>query len=167
MRIYVGPDIHVWPEQTVVASRPDRSVWPDGVPRRKGMVIFLVLLAVALFSIVLAVTTTQALAQRRLAQQRNRQLQADWLARAGVEVAAAQLLENAASFKLERKDIAPDGVVQITVEKSDADLFDVRAEATINAEGLPPVIRSAHTRFQRRATDGVVRLRTIADIVKD
>ncbi len=128
--------------------------------RRAGMAIILILVALAVLTIVLSVATSQALAQRRLAQQRARQLQADWLARAGIELAAARLLGQPGAFTTEHKDLAPDALVRVVVEKTGDNVFDVRAETEIKSGDAIAVIRSARVRF-RRSDIGAPRLQAL------
>ena len=54
-------------------------------PRRTGMAIVIVLAAMAILTVILSVITLQIVEQRRVVRQRHRQLQADWLTRAGLK----------------------------------------------------------------------------------
>ncbi len=128
--------------------------------KRKGFALITALIVMAVLAIVLTVVTMQIVAQRNLLRQRERQLQADWLARAGVELAAARLLDSPMEFSEERSDLAPAGKVKIDVKKS-ADVFVVSAEAEVGLAGEKAVIRAAIGRFRRTDSGGVIRLQTV------
>jgi Tfp pilus assembly protein PilX len=63
--------------------------------RRLGAVLFVVLVCLAVATVISVVVVKQAATERRAAQLNHRDLQAIWLAEAGVERAAARLAANA------------------------------------------------------------------------
>ena len=132
---------------------------------RKGFALITVLVVMSVLAIVLTVVTVQVVAQRDLLRQRERQLQADWLARAGVELAAARLIDSPKEFSEERSDLAPGGKVKIDVKKS-AEIFIVSAEAGVSLPDEKAVIRNATARFRRTDSGGVIRLRMVHDTDK-
>jgi type II secretory pathway pseudopilin PulG len=133
--------------------------------KRKGFALIAALVAMSVLAIVLTVVTVQIVAQRNLLRQRERQLQADWLARAGVELAAARLLDSAKEFSEERTDLAPAGKVKIEVKKS-AEIFIVSAEADVGLAGEKTVTRGVTARFRRTDSGGVIHLQMMRDAGK-
>jgi type II secretory pathway component PulK len=125
-------------------------------PHRRGMAIITVMVAMAVLTVILAVITLQVVEQRRVVSQRHRQLQADWLARAGLEHAAARLLASPAAFKDDKQELLPDTKLSITVEK-EGEVYVVTADAKVGIDGTP-VARSASVRFRRSESGGMVRL---------
>jgi type II secretory pathway pseudopilin PulG len=134
--------------------------------KRTGVALITALVVMAVLAIVLTVVTVQIVAQRNLLRQRERQLQADWLARAGVERAAARLLDSPKDFSEEKHDLAPAGKVTIDVKKSADDVYAVSAEAEVGLPDEKPVIRTASGRFRRTDTGGVIRLQAVRDTDK-
>jgi type II secretory pathway component PulK len=129
--------------------------------QRKGIALLMALVAMALVTIVMTVLVAQIVAQRRLVQQRQRQLQAEWLARAGVELAAARLIETPTAFTDDKQELLPDTKLKITVAKSAGDVFTVAVEATVGLQDGPAVLREASTRFRRSGKEGAVRLEAV------
>ena len=129
---------------------------------RRGAALIAVLVAIAALTIILTVVTSQVFAQRKMVQARQHQLQADWLARAGVEWAADRLLQNPNAFTEEKTDLAPRGTVQIVVEKGAANHFTITADASVGEKAGPAVARSHSVRFQRTDKGGEVLLVAVA-----
>lgn len=128
---------------------------------RFAFALIATLVVLAALSVILGVITMQVFAQRKMLRQREQQLQADALARSGIEIAAARLLEKPVTFREEYKDLLPNETVKLTVEKED-DVFVVRAEATIELREERPVSRSAQARYRREELRGTVRLYALA-----
>jgi hypothetical protein len=124
--------------------------------RRKGIAVVMALVVMATLAIILSVVTMQIVSQRQMIHQRHRQLQADWLARAGVELAASRLLNNASAFSEEKQDLLPDATVRIVVEKAGEDLYAVTVEAELGAKEEALMVRTASRRFRRTDNGGVV-----------
>jgi type II secretory pathway component PulK len=124
---------------------------------RKGLALVVALAALAALTTILSVVTLQLLAARQALGRRHHQLQADWLARAGLEQAAARLLESPAAFTEDNRELVPDARVHIVVEKVGADLYAVTAEAEVSLHARK-VVRTAHARFRRTASGSAVRL---------
>jgi type II secretory pathway component PulK len=125
------------------------------------MALIAALVAMAILAVILTIVTVQVVKQRQMITQRHRQLQADWLIRAGIESAAARLLESPAAFRDDKQEIAPNSKVRIVVEKSGPDLFAVTVEAEVGVEEGPVVARSGTRHFRRSETGGVVRVQAI------
>ena len=125
--------------------------------RRNAIAIIAVIVAMAVLTVILAVVTQQIVRQRNVVRHRQRQLQADWLARAGIEHAAARLLASPAAFTDDQQEILPDTKLSITVAKAAGDIYVVRADAKVGMEGTP-VARTSSVRFRRTESGGTVRL---------
>ena len=131
------------------------------VAPRKGMALIAALVAMAILSVILTVVTMQVVAQRQMIIQRHRQLQADWLVRAGIESVAARLLESPAGFRDDKQELAPDAKVRILVEKAAAELYTVTIEAEVGVTDGPLVARTGMRHFRRTESGGVVRLQAV------
>jgi hypothetical protein len=128
------------------------------LPVRKGVALLTALIILGAVSVILTTVAVQVFAQRQMARQRERQLQAQWLARAGVEQAAARLLEKPEVFSEESKDLPPEIKRRIVVEKLGEREFLITAEVQVGLDAELPVVRSASARFERSESNGVVRL---------
>lgn len=133
---------------------------------RKGAALLMAMVAMAVLTVVLSVLTTQIISQRQMVRQRHRQLQAEWLARAGVESAAARLLEKPAAFIDDKQELMPDAKLRVVVEKADQDSYTVTAEAQIGMEDGRAVVRTMTGRFRRSDKGGDVRLEAVELIQK-
>ena len=131
---------------------------PSTSRSRPGMLLIAALVVLAVLTILLTVVTVQIVKQRQFVQQRQRQLQADWLVRAGVELAAARLLASPAAFSAEEEELAPAAKVRIVVEKAAADSYQVSVEATVGIGEGPAVVRSGTRLFRRSADGATIRL---------
>jgi type II secretory pathway pseudopilin PulG len=129
---------------------------------RPGVAIIAALVVMAILTILLTVVTMQIAAQRQTLRNRHRQMQAEWLARAGVEFAVARLLESPAGFSQEQTDLLPDAKVHIVVERSAPGVYSITADAAVGQKDEAPVRRSANARFRRTDTKGAVRLQAVA-----
>jgi Tfp pilus assembly protein PilV len=119
---------------------------------RRGMAMIAVLVAIAAITVVLSVVTVQVFAQRHTVRQRQRQLQADWAARAGVEWAADRLLSKAEPFTADKEDLIGDAKIHVVVEKAAGDIFTITADASVAGPDEQPVVRTASARFRRTPT---------------
>src|SRR4051812_31267780 len=92
---------------------------------RTGVAIIAVLVALAILSVILAVVTLQIVTQRNVVRHRQRQLQADWLARAGIEHAAPRLLASPAEFTDDQQELLPATKLSIAAAKAVGDIYVV------------------------------------------
>lgn len=100
--------------------------------RRSGIAAMWSLVIVSVVSMMSATAIWQFTAARRVLDRREHLLQARWLARSGLELAAARLVENA-SYGGELVELFPDSAISITVNsKGDAQYH-------IRSEGLFPI----------------------------
>ena len=125
--------------------------------RRKGLALIMALVALAVVTVLITVITSQVVAQRNLVRQRQRQLQAEWLTRAGVEWAAAHLLQSGEPFTDGAPEIAPDSKVRVVVEKN-GDVYAVTVEAEVGVAEPRGVKRDVIRQFRRSEKDGIVRI---------
>jgi type II secretory pathway component PulK len=132
------------------------------IGRRKGLALIMALVAMAVVTVFLTAFAAQIVAQRNLVRQRHRQLQAEWLARAGGEVAAAKLLQSAEAFKEDGQEFAPNSKVRIAAEKT-GDLFTVSVESEVGLADGRGIKREASRRFRRTEKDGVVRIEAVQE----
>ena len=128
---------------------------------RRGLALLMALVAMAVITVVLSVITTQIITQRQMVRQRQRQFQAEWLARAGVELAAAKLLESPTAFVDPKQELVPDSKLRIVVEKAEGDAFKVTADAEVGLAEGRPVSRSATSHFRRTDKGGTIRLEAV------
>jgi hypothetical protein len=129
---------------------------------RRGMALIFALAVLAAVTGLVAAVGMQIVSQRAALERRQHQLQAQWLARAGVELGAARLLEKAEEFKEERTDLIEGGKVRVAVEKAGPDLYTVTAEAETTLPSGPQVVHSASARYRRTGRDGAARLEPVA-----
>jgi len=127
---------------------------------RKGAALIMAIVAMAAVTIILSVIVTQVVAQRQMVRQRHRQMQAEWLARAGVELAAARLLQSAEPFKDDDQEFVTDSKVHVAVEKA-GDVYVVTVQAEVGLAGPRGVKRDATRLFRRSEKDGVARLEAV------
>ena len=120
--------------------------------RRNGMILLTALMTMAVLAVVLTVITAQVVAQRQMLRQRERRLQAEWAARAGIEHAIARLIETPKEFSEENRDLVPDSKVKIEVSKA-GNVFVIRADADVGLPDEKTLVRTATARY-RRGKDG-------------
>lgn len=132
--------------------------------RRQGLAIVMALAVMAVLTVVLSVVTLQIVNQRKLMVQRQHQLQSEWLARAGIEVAAARLLDSAVAFTDDKQQLVPDSKLDIVVEKLRQDEYTVVVEAEVGRpdEHLKRA-RSASARLRRSVSKEGVRVQSLPE----
>jgi type II secretory pathway component PulK len=132
--------------------------------KRRAVALFWALVIATVVSAILAVTTAKILAARRLLEQRQNHLQADWLARSGIEIAAGRLLANPAGYTGESVEPIPSSRVRIEVSPvEDAiDTFQINVEARFPLNGAVVVLRRANCQFKRSVSAGQVRVELVA-----
>ena len=124
---------------------------------RRGGALIIALVAMAIIVLVLSMLTAHVVTQRNLVRHRHRQVQAEWLARAGLETAAARLLSQPEAFSDDKLEIAPDSKLRVAVEKT-GDSFVITASAEVGLEGGRPVVREVIARFRRTEVEGRILL---------
>jgi len=122
------------------------------VNRRTGIALLWALVVLSVLGVTSAVATREfALARRSLAMRLNR-IQAEWLARSGVELAVARLLADD-SYTGESVEPIPGGGLKITVEKDTSGSYRIRSDATFPTGDYRTVTFTV-TRTAKRRTDG-------------
>jgi hypothetical protein len=131
--------------------------------RRPGVAIIMALVLMAVLAVVLTAVTWQVVSQRRLLRTRERELQAVWVARAGLEIAAGRLLDSPVPFP-EENYIMPDAKVHIVVEKKGDELYAVSATVELGTQDDPlPVARNLNTHLRRIDKNGAVTVQTTTE----
>jgi hypothetical protein len=133
--------------------------------RRTGAALLLAAVTLAVVGIYAGSVTWNLLAGRRLVNHRERQVQAEALARAGIERSAAHLLANPNAVKDETIELFPDSQLHIVIrpESGKENVYHVTSEARVPKDG-PEFVRRSFTRtFRRTPSDKGARIEVIAD----
>jgi type II secretory pathway pseudopilin PulG len=139
------------------------SLSPKKPKARRGVALLATLVALTVISLLMVAITWQIVANRRMLERRQHQAQASWLARAGVEAAAARLLANPADYKGETLELIPQSKVQIKVqlEKNSPNTFTITSEARYPADIPNGVARLVTQRFRRVLDEKTIRLEVV------
>src|SRR5262245_19720915 len=129
--------------------------------KRRGIALVMALVVMAVLTVILAFVAKEIVTQRLALEQRQRRLQAQWLARAGVEIAAARLLDGPEAFALEMNDVLADIALEIRAAKLGKDLFAVITEAKIGDE-IQQTASSAQAQFHLSQRAGATRLKSVS-----
>lgn len=126
----------------------------------RGVAAVWAVVVLAILSLLLTGITRQLLTTRQVLRQREQRVQADWLARAGIELAAARLLGDPSTYNGETLEPIPNGRVKIEVrpEKDQSDTFVVTVEARFPADDVKAGRRLLERRFQRKVEKDRVHL---------
>jgi hypothetical protein len=129
-------------------------------PGRRGVAILWVLFVLALLSGVIAAITWQHLAGRTALDEHHKNLQASWLARGGMELAAARLLESPQSYKGDVTDLIPNSKVHVELQANSGSntSFVLKSEATYPVGDPHPAIRTLTRKVRRVSEKGQIRL---------
>jgi hypothetical protein len=132
---------------------------------RRGVAILMAIVAMALLVIVMGAVTAQIVTARRQLIHREQQLQSQALARAGLELAAARLLSNAAPYQEDTPDIMPRAHVRIDVQRISgaADTFRVTCGVMYPVDEPHPVMRILTRQYRRVVEGNRVRLEVVAE----
>ncbi len=134
--------------------RPVHAALP--IPRRRGVALLLALLAVLIIGTLIGTTSWQIMANRRLARMRQHELQAAWLARAGVELACARLLGDPAHYTGETLEPIPNSRLRIQVknQNNSPHLFEIVSESRYPVDHSEEMRRSLTCRVRREVNAG-------------
>jgi len=123
--------------------------------RRQGGAIVFALVVLAVIGVLMATAAQQITHARRMVENRRNLLQARWLVRSGIELAAARLVAASADYTGEDVEPIVDARVniQVTKEGSDANSFRIRCTARFPI-GEPFTVESSTTRIAKRTADG-------------
>jgi hypothetical protein len=121
--------------------------------------------ALALVAVVGGAVLLHWVSSHRLLDRRQRQLQADSLARSGVELAADRLLTAPAGYQGETVEPIPGARVRIDVRADPEvkDVFHVTCQAHYAGDGPDVVLRSARRSFRRTTRDKQVHLEVVPE----
>jgi len=126
--------------------------------RRRGLAVVVALVVLSIVALLMTFIARQVTAVRKLQDGRLAKFQAAWLARAGLETAAARLLERSEAYDGELTDIVPGGriVIRIALEQGGpADTFRVTSEAIWDDGGVV-ASRAALSQLARRTQAGQI-----------
>lgn len=131
---------------------------------RAGIAAMWALVVLAVLTIVIGLIAWQSVTSLRQANHRQQQVQALWLARSGIERAAARLLTDSAVYQGESVELISRSEVRIEVKKDakNANVFTITCEARYPTDERRPVARSMARRFRRSEEKGRVRLEVLA-----
>jgi type II secretory pathway pseudopilin PulG len=136
----------------------------SGRAARRGIAAMWALVVLAVLTVVIGIITWQSVTGLRRADHRQAQLQALWLARSGVELAAARLLDNPDGYTGETLALIPRSQVRIVVthDPNQEQTFMVTSKARYPADGRESVLRAQSRRMRRVVEKNQVRLEAIA-----
>lgn len=131
----------------------------------RGVASIWALVVLSVLTVLLSAITWQLLASRRALERRQHQIQASYLAEAGVERAADRLLAKPAGYAGETIEIIPGSSVRIEVHKDpkETDAYRVQVHARYPQTPSEAVVRTATRRFRRTAENEAVRLEVLHD----
>jgi type II secretory pathway pseudopilin PulG len=132
--------------------------------KRSGIVSIWVLVVLSVLAAMTATATWQYLAGRRLLRERQQALQAGWLARSGVEIAAARLLADPKDPG-ETLELIPESQVQVAIERLPGDAEQFRIVATARYPTSPKGhVRSSSRTFRRVMEGEKVRVEVVPEV---
>jgi len=139
---------------------------PAGRPR--GLSIMAAVVTLVILSLLMSAIAWQLLANRRMLDHREYQLQADLLARAGIEHAAARLLANPDGYTGETLQLIPlsSVTVELNAESGSPGVFRVTSSARYPIDAADYVNRSVTRKFTRRVDGSNVELQSVASDVE-
>jgi hypothetical protein len=130
---------------------------------RRGFAAIWILVVLAVLMIVIELLAVQTANGIRRADHHHHQIRALWLARSGVELAAARLLANPPDYKGETLEVISRSQVHIEVHKAsdNPDIFQITCEARFPTDERGSVLRSHSFRFRRITDKDQVRLEVV------
>jgi hypothetical protein len=133
-------------------------------PARRGIAAVWALVVLAVLTVMIGIITCQTVTGFRRADHRQAQLQTLWLARSGVELAAARVLDDPAGYTGETLELIPRSQVRILVtsDPKQDDIFLVSCEARFPTDQRESVLRSHSQRLRRIVESERVRLEVVA-----
>jgi len=119
--------------------------------RRPGVVAFWSVVVLTIVCTLSAVLTMQGLAQRRVLEQRQNELQARWLLQSGFELAVQRLLANPTGYEGETVELIPRSQVKITVApvKDSPGAYRVTSDAHYPTDRTVTVHLTVERTYQR------------------
>jgi Tfp pilus assembly protein PilX len=125
------------------------------VSLRRGVALVILLTILSMISLFMMTITAQILSNRRTVEHRGQQLQAAWLARAGMERACSRLLSDPAKYTGESIELVPNSELHIEIQRDpkSKDTFLVTSEAFYPADN-PHGVKRLLARRLHRIPDG-------------
>jgi hypothetical protein len=123
-----------------------------GRRNRPGVACVLAIAVLAILGIIMGILLAQGLSGRRMAERRSEQLQTLWLARSGVEMGAARLVDE----PLYTGDVigpVPGSLVTVKVLRR-GDEYIVASEARYAVETSAPLVRRLERHYRLMGTPG-------------
>ena len=130
---------------------------------RRGLALMGTLVTLAIISLMMTAIVWQILATRRTLEHREYELQAAWLARAGAELAVADLLAKPSGHSGEVVELIPRSRVTVEVKSEDGspDTFLITSEARYPSDTDDGVVRSVTRRYRRQMDGEKARLQVL------
>lgn len=127
---------------------------------KNGLAIMVAVVTLVVLSLLMSAIAWQLLANRRMLDHREYQLQAELLARAGVEHAAARLLASPDGYEGETLQLIPASSVTIEVnaEPDSPGMFQISCSARYPTDAVDYVTRSVTRRVKRQVEGDHVQL---------
>jgi hypothetical protein len=131
--------------------------------------VFGAVAALTLVSVLLATIAAHLVSNRRQESQHQREAQAAWLARAGVEFAINRLLTEGAKYRGETLELLPKSrvVVEVEAEAGAADTFRISSAASYPLDNPRPVLTSVKRKVKRKVEGGKARVEVQLERLKD
>ncbi|MBI3406990.1 MAG: hypothetical protein HY040_01355 [Planctomycetes bacterium] len=127
---------------------------------RPGVALVWAVIVLAVLAGLLGAIAVQITSGRRTQHLRERQVQATWLARSGVEVAVQKWLADPNGFKDHVLAIVPHSEVRIAVAK-DKDEITITSEARYPTDESMPAVRQERRSFRAVGEGNQIRLEPI------
>jgi hypothetical protein len=124
----------------------------EGRHTRPGVASILAVAILAILAIVMGTVFAQGLRGRRMAERRGEQLQTLWLARSGLEMAAARVVGEP-SYAGETMRPVPGSLVTIKVQRRGGE-YIVASEARYALESSGPLVRHLERRWRLVGSPG-------------
>jgi hypothetical protein len=127
--------------------------------RRPGAALMMVVVILMIFSVLMVSITWKLVTHHRMLEHRSQQQQSLWLARSGLEMAAARLLADP-KYRGQTMEPVPLGEVRVTVvpDKKSPDVYQVTSEARFPKDLREPVVRELTRRYRRVADGSTIKL---------
>jgi hypothetical protein len=118
---------------------------------RRGAALIVLVITLALLGAIMAAIAFQMNAGHRILEQRGNELQADWLARSGIEIAISRIMAESSRYSGETIAIVPRSQVRIGVvpEPGSPNDFRVKCEARYPDDTPQTVVRALEYRLRR------------------
>src|SRR5262249_1372148 len=128
--------------------------------QRPGAAFLIVLVALALVGIAMSTAAWRMTASRRFLDRRHQELQAQWLARAAIEMAAARLLSDPGQYTGETVELVANSTVRIRVAPTATapDRYRVISDALYPKDAHDPVRYSVECEVKRIPHAGKIEL---------